>query len=105
MNRGVNRTLQSSGLRGRVLLDMLDAVVNNAAWVVRSDVYSTDVELFDKVVYISVRAPLLLIQAAAPHSTTTRGCSLDIGSMNAYTGESNPVGVKPFKGRTYDAVA
>jgi NAD(P)-dependent dehydrogenase (short-subunit alcohol dehydrogenase family) len=47
--------------------DKLDAVVNNAAWVVRSDIDTTDVELFDKVISINVRAPLLLIQAALPH--------------------------------------
>jgi NAD(P)-dependent dehydrogenase (short-subunit alcohol dehydrogenase family) len=76
----------------------LDAVVNNAAWVVRSDVYSTDVELFDKVIHINVHAPLLLIQAALPHLKRTRGCALNIGSINAYTGESNLLAYSVSKG-------
>src|SRR5271169_6093723 len=42
----------------------LDAVVNNAAWVVRSNLSNTDAAMFDKVMAINVRAPLLLIQAA-----------------------------------------
>jgi NAD(P)-dependent dehydrogenase (short-subunit alcohol dehydrogenase family) len=78
--------------------DKLDAVVNNAAWVVRSDIYTTDTELFDKVMSINVRAPLLLTQAALPHLKKARGCVLNIGSMNAYTGESNLLAYSVSKG-------
>jgi NAD(P)-dependent dehydrogenase (short-subunit alcohol dehydrogenase family) len=78
--------------------DKLDAVVNNAAWVVRSDVYSTDAALFDKVMSVNVRAPLLLVQAALPNLKKTRGCVLNIGSMNAYTGESNLLAYSVSKG-------
>jgi NAD(P)-dependent dehydrogenase (short-subunit alcohol dehydrogenase family) len=78
--------------------DRLDAVVNNAAWVVRSDIHTTDAELFDKVMNINVRAPLLLMQAALPHLKKTRGCVLNIGSMNAYTGESNLLAYSVSKG-------
>ncbi len=81
-----------------VAFDKLDAVVNNAAWVVRSDVYTTDADLFDKVMSINVRAPLLLMQAALPHLKKTRGCVLNIGSMNAYTGESNLLAYSVSKG-------
>jgi NAD(P)-dependent dehydrogenase (short-subunit alcohol dehydrogenase family) len=78
--------------------DKLDAVANNAAWVIRSDIYTTDAELFDKVMSINVRAPFLLIQAALPHLKRTRGCVLNIGSMNAYTGESNLLAYSVSKG-------
>jgi NAD(P)-dependent dehydrogenase (short-subunit alcohol dehydrogenase family) len=78
--------------------DSLDAVVNNAAWVVRSDIDSTDVALFDRVIAVNVRAPLLLIQAALPHLKNSRGCVLNIGSMNAYTGESNLLAYSVSKG-------
>jgi NAD(P)-dependent dehydrogenase (short-subunit alcohol dehydrogenase family) len=78
--------------------DKLDAVVNNAAWVIRSDVYTTDAELFDKVIRTNVRAPFLLIQAALPHLKKTRGCVLNIGSMNAYSGESNLFAYSVSKG-------
>jgi NAD(P)-dependent dehydrogenase (short-subunit alcohol dehydrogenase family) len=76
----------------------VDAVVNNAAWVVRSDIGTTTAELFDKVINVNVRAPLLLIQAALPHLKKTRGCVLNIGSINAYTGESNLLAYSVSKG-------
>ena len=78
--------------------DKLDAVVNNAAWVVRSDIYTTDADLFDKVIRINVRAPFLLVQAALPYLKRSRGCVLNIGSMNAYTGESNLLAYSVSKG-------
>jgi NAD(P)-dependent dehydrogenase (short-subunit alcohol dehydrogenase family) len=78
--------------------DKLDAVVNNAAWVVRSDIYTTDTTLFDKVIATNVRAPLLLTQAALPYLKKTHGCVLNIGSMNAYTGESNLLAYSVSKG-------
>jgi NAD(P)-dependent dehydrogenase (short-subunit alcohol dehydrogenase family) len=76
----------------------LDAVVNNAAWVVRSDIHTTDAGLFDGVMHINVRAPLLLIQAALPYLKESRGCALNIGSINAYTGESNLLAYSVSKG-------
>jgi NAD(P)-dependent dehydrogenase (short-subunit alcohol dehydrogenase family) len=78
--------------------DKLDAVVNNAAWVIRSDIESTDAELFDKVMHVNVRAPLLLIKAALPHLKRCAGCVLNIGSMNAYTGENNLLAYSVSKG-------
>jgi len=66
----------------------LDAVVNNAAYVKRSDIRTTDARLFDEVMAINCRAPLLIIQAALPHLQQSQGCVLNIGSVNAYVGES-----------------
>jgi len=76
----------------------LDAIVNNAAWVVRSELKNTDAALFDKVMAINVRAPMLLVQAAYPHLKQTRGCVLNIGSINAYTGEGNLLAYSVSKG-------
>ncbi len=76
----------------------LDAIVNNAAWVIRSDIHNTDAALFDKVIAINVRTPLLLIQAALPLLLKARGCVLNIGSMNAYTGENNLLAYSVSKG-------
>ena len=42
----------------------LDSVVNNAAWVPKSELESTTVELWEKTMAINTRAPMLLIQAA-----------------------------------------
>ena len=76
----------------------LDAIVNNAAWIVRSDLHSTDAALFDRVMAVNVRAPLLLVQAALPHLKATKGCVLNIGSINAYSGESNLLAYSVSKG-------
>ncbi len=76
----------------------LDVLVNNAAWVVRSDIYTTDVPLFDKLMATNVRAPFLLIQAALAHLKASRGCVLNIGSLNAYSGESNLFAYSVTKG-------
>jgi NAD(P)-dependent dehydrogenase (short-subunit alcohol dehydrogenase family) len=76
----------------------LDALVNNAAWVVRSDLAGTDAAMFDKVMAINVRAPMLLVQAAYPHLKQTKGCVLNIGSINAYTGEGNLLAYSVSKG-------
>ncbi len=67
----------------------LDGLVNNAAYIPRSNLFTTDAELFDRTMAINVRAPLLLIQAAFPHLKKSQGAVLNIGSVNVYTGESN----------------
>ncbi len=76
----------------------LDAVVNNAASVQRSNLSNTDAALFDKLIAINLRAPLLLIQAAAPHLKQTRGCVLNIGSLNGHCGEANLLAYSISKG-------
>ena len=67
----------------------LDALVNNAAWVARNDIESTDAEFFDRMMAINVRAPMLLVQAGLAHLKKVRGAVLNIGSINAYSGEGN----------------
>jgi NAD(P)-dependent dehydrogenase (short-subunit alcohol dehydrogenase family) len=76
----------------------IDAVVNNAALVARSDLFSTDATFFDKMMAVNVRAPLLLVQAAYQHLKQSRGCVLNIGSINAYCGESNLLAYSVSKG-------
>ena len=76
----------------------LDGLVNNAAFVVRSDLRSTDAALFDRVIATNLRAPFLLIKAALPHLETAGGCVLNIGSLNAYSGESNLLAYSVSKG-------
>jgi NAD(P)-dependent dehydrogenase (short-subunit alcohol dehydrogenase family) len=76
----------------------LDSVVNNAAWVVRSDLNSTTVELFDGVIATNIRGPLFLIKAAVPHLRETKGTVLNIGSFNAYCGENNLLAYSISKG-------
>lgn len=76
----------------------LDALVNNAASVARSDLHSTDAAFFDKMMAVNVRAPMLLIQAAYPHLKRSRGCVLNIGSINGYCGEGNLLAYSVSKG-------
>ena len=66
----------------------LDAVVNNAAWVPKSELVTTTVDMWDRTMAINARAPLLLIQAALDHLCESHGNVLNIGSVNAYCGES-----------------
>lgn len=76
----------------------LDAVVNNAASVSRNDLHGTDAAFFDRMMAINVRAPMLLIKAAYPHLKKSQGCVLNIGSINAYTGEKNLLAYSVSKG-------
>lgn len=76
----------------------LDALVNNAASVKRSNLQNTDAAFFDAMMAVNVRAPLLLIQAAAPHLKQTQGCVLNIGSLNGYCGEANLLAYSISKG-------
>jgi NAD(P)-dependent dehydrogenase (short-subunit alcohol dehydrogenase family) len=76
----------------------LDCLVNNAAYIVRSTLETTDAELFDRVMAINVRAPLLLIKAAAEELKKSQGCVLNIGSLNAYCGENNLLAYSASKG-------
>lgn len=76
----------------------IDAVVNNAAAIVRSNLSTTTAEFFDRVMAINVRAPMLLIQAAFPELKRNRGCVLNIGSINALSGESDLLDYSMSKG-------
>jgi NAD(P)-dependent dehydrogenase (short-subunit alcohol dehydrogenase family) len=67
----------------------LDGVVNNAAIVTTGDIRSTDTASFTRTLAVNTLAPLQLIQAALPHLAATRGSVLNIGSVNAYSGEPN----------------
>lgn len=76
----------------------LDAVVNNAAAVVSSNLANTDLAFFRRVLEINTLAPFSLIQAALPELRKTRGCVLNIGSVNAYSGEPNLFAYSVSKG-------
>ncbi|MDG2125011.1 MAG: SDR family oxidoreductase [Verrucomicrobiales bacterium] len=69
-------------------LGSVDSLVNNAGVVPHADITNTTLELWDHTHAINVRAPFLLIQAALPHLQKSHGRVLNIGSVNAYGGES-----------------
>ena len=76
----------------------IDGIVNNAAWIVRSNIETTDSTLFDRCMAVNVRAPLLLIRAAPPHLKQSQGAVLNIGSINGYCGEANQLAYSISKG-------
>ncbi|MBN9381207.1 MAG: SDR family oxidoreductase [Chitinophagaceae bacterium] len=76
----------------------LDALVNNAAWVVSSDITTTDSVFLRKVLEINTVAPYELIRSALPHLSNTRGSVLNIGSVNAWSGEPNLLAYSISKG-------
>ncbi len=76
----------------------LDAIVNNAAAVVTSNIHSTDLAFFRNVLEVNMLSPFALIQAALPHLRETSGCVLNIGSINAWCGEPNLLAYSVAKG-------
>lgn len=76
----------------------LDALVNNAAMVVSSNIHTTDLPFFHKVMAVNLMAPFALIKAALPHLHETHGCVLNIGSVNAWSGEPNLLPYSVSKG-------
>ena len=88
--RLVDLALQSFG--------KLDAVVNNAAMVVSSDIQTTDLTFLRRVMEVNALAPFALIKAALPYLRKTRGSVLNIGSVNAYSGEPGLLAYSISKG-------
>lgn len=76
----------------------LDAVVNNAAAVISSNLNETDLPLFRQVLEINTLAPFALIKAALPELSHSRGSVLNIGSVNAWCGEPNLMAYSVSKG-------
>ncbi|MBX3255214.1 MAG: SDR family oxidoreductase [Chitinophagaceae bacterium] len=76
----------------------LDAVVNNAAVVTSSNIHTTDTALLRKVIEVNTVAPFALIKAALPHLHQQKGSVLNIGSVNAFSGEPNLFAYSVSKG-------
>jgi NAD(P)-dependent dehydrogenase (short-subunit alcohol dehydrogenase family) len=76
----------------------IDAVVNNAAIVARSNLASADPAFFDRMLAVNVRAPLFLIQAAFAQLKANEGCVVNIGSINAHSGQANLLDYSISKG-------
>ncbi len=76
----------------------IDAVVNNAALVVSSNIQTTDEAFLQHVLNVNTIAPFSLIKSALPHLQKTKGCILNIGSVNAWSGEPNLLAYSISKG-------
>jgi len=76
----------------------LDAVVNNAALVTTGNIHTTDLAFFRRMLEINTLVPFALIQAALPELRKVRGNVLNIGSVNAWSGEPNLLPYSVSKG-------
>lgn len=76
----------------------LDAVVNNAAIVASSNIHTTDKAFLQRLLAVNTVAPFSLIKAALPYLSAQHGCVLNIGSVNAYSGEPNLFAYSVSKG-------
>ncbi len=76
----------------------LDAIVNNAAQVGTGNIHDTDAAWFRRMLEINCVVPYLLTRAALPHLTRTHGSVLNIGSVNAWSGEPNLMPYSVSKG-------
>ncbi len=84
--------------RAAAELGGIHGLVNNAGVVWRNLIGGTDAGFWDSVMNINARAPMLLIRAALPHLAAARGHVVNIGSVNAYSGEPNLVAYSAAKG-------
>lgn len=77
----------------------LDGVVNNAALTTRSNLDNTDAGVFDRIVHVNLRAPLLIIrEAVKTFRQQGYGAVVNIGSINALAGEANLLAYSAAKG-------
>jgi NAD(P)-dependent dehydrogenase (short-subunit alcohol dehydrogenase family) len=76
----------------------LNAVVNNAAIVASSNIQTTDKNFLRRLLEVNTIAPFALIKAALPYLSKQHGCVLNIGSVNAYSGEPNLLAYSITKG-------
>ncbi len=76
----------------------IDGIVNNAALVISSNIETTDETFLQHVLHVNTIAPFSLIKSALPHLTKTKGCVLNIGSVNAWSGEPNLLAYSISKG-------
>ena len=76
----------------------LDAVVNNAALVTTGNIHTTDLAFFRRMLEINTLVPFALIQAALPELRKVRGNVVNIGSVNAWSGEPNLMPYSVSKG-------
>lgn len=76
----------------------LDAIVNNAAIVASGNIHTIDLVAFRRILEINTLAPYRLIQAALPDLTESGGNVLNIGSVNAWSGEPDLMAYSVSKG-------
>ena len=64
----------------------IDGIVNNAGLSIRSTLESTTVDLWDQLMAVNLRAPMLMVQSAVDALAQSEGVVLNIGSVLAHCG-------------------
>lgn len=67
----------------------IDGLVNNAAIIERSNLSQITLEAFTRTITVNLQSALFLIQACYEYLKKSKGTVLNIGSINAYSGESS----------------
>ena len=80
------------------IFGVLDILVNNAGDVSRGSIENTSAEQWDSQMAVNLRAPFILTQAAIPHMKNGGGSIVNIGSVNAYVGETKLLAYSASKG-------
>ena len=76
----------------------IDGLVNNAALFGGTKISEQDIEHFRAMIQVNLTAPLFLIKAAFEELKKSGGSVLNIGSINAYAGESKLLAYSISKG-------
>lgn len=76
----------------------IDGLVNNAAIVERSTLVQETPASIERTLQVNLKAPFFLIQAAYQELVKNQGAVLNIGSVNAYAGESTLLAYSISKG-------
>ena len=77
----------------------IDGIANNAAITARATLEQTDAATFDRHYHVNLRAPALIIRAALPHFRAQgEGTVVNIGSVNAWSGQANLMPYSASKG-------
>ncbi len=76
----------------------IDALVNNAAIVASSNIHTTDQTFLRQMIEINCISPFMLIKESLPWLEKTHGAVLNIGSVNAWSGEPNLFAYSVSKG-------
>ncbi len=78
----------------------LDILINNAGLSPRNNLDTVTPEAFDWIFSLDVRAPLFLVKAAVAHfrQREYKGMIVNIGSINAYSGETAMLAYSMAKG-------
>jgi NAD(P)-dependent dehydrogenase (short-subunit alcohol dehydrogenase family) len=77
----------------------IDVLVNNVGWSARGNIENTSVEMWDTIFAINVRSAFICTQQAVQFmKERQRGSIINIGSVNAYIGESKLMAYSASKG-------